>query len=111
MEKIALLVIDAQQEYFAPIGKLVLPDGPLAVERIADLLTRNGEGRRRRRRRPPDEWLPGQDSNLQPRGYKGPRVSTGLGLSHPRRRPAGTRRGRALPPALAGGTPGYDLAV
>jgi len=38
MEKTALLVIDAQQEYFAPIGRLVLPDGPLAVERIADLL-------------------------------------------------------------------------
>jgi nicotinamidase-related amidase len=38
MEKTALLVIDAQQEYFAPIGKLVLPDGPLAVKRIADLL-------------------------------------------------------------------------
>ena len=38
MEKTALLVIDAQQEYFAPIGKLVLPDGPRAVERIADLL-------------------------------------------------------------------------
>jgi nicotinamidase-related amidase len=38
MERAALLVIDAQQEYFAPIGKLVLPDAPLAVERIADLL-------------------------------------------------------------------------
>ena len=32
------------------------------------------------------DWLPGQDSNLQPRGYKTPRVSAGLGLSHPRRR-------------------------
>ncbi|HEY7141001.1 MAG TPA: cysteine hydrolase family protein [Methylomirabilota bacterium] len=39
MEKTALLVIDAQQEYFAPIGKVVLPDAPHAVERIADLLT------------------------------------------------------------------------
>jgi nicotinamidase-related amidase len=38
MEKTALLVIDAQQEYFAPDGKLVLPDGPPAVERIAELL-------------------------------------------------------------------------
>jgi nicotinamidase-related amidase len=38
MEKSALLVIDAQQEYFAPIGKLVLPDGPAAVERIAAML-------------------------------------------------------------------------
>jgi site-specific DNA recombinase len=37
------------------------------------------------------DWLPGQDSNLQPRGYKGPRVSAGLGLSHPRGRPAGHR--------------------
>ena len=35
MEKTALLVIDAQQEYFAPIGKVVLPDGPPAVARIA----------------------------------------------------------------------------
>ncbi len=38
MEKTALLVIDAQQEYFAPIGKLVLPDGPAAVTRIAQVL-------------------------------------------------------------------------
>jgi nicotinamidase-related amidase len=38
MEKTALLVIDAQQEYFAPVGKLVLPDGPAAVARIAELL-------------------------------------------------------------------------
>src|SRR5262245_2547252 len=37
-EKVALLVIDAQQEYFAPIGKVVLPDGPKAVARIADVL-------------------------------------------------------------------------
>jgi nicotinamidase-related amidase len=34
----ALLVIDAQQEYFAPIGKVVLPDGPAAVARIARAL-------------------------------------------------------------------------
>jgi nicotinamidase-related amidase len=38
VEKAALLVIDAQQEYFAPVGKLVLPDGPRAVERIAHML-------------------------------------------------------------------------
>ncbi len=38
MEKTALLVIDAQQEYFAPTGKVVLPDGPGAVARIAQLL-------------------------------------------------------------------------
>ena len=38
MDKTALLVIDAEQEYFAPIGKVVLPGGPLAVERIQDLL-------------------------------------------------------------------------
>ena len=38
MEKTALLVIDAQQEYFAPTGKVVLPDGPAAVARIAQLL-------------------------------------------------------------------------
>jgi nicotinamidase-related amidase len=38
MDRTALLVIDAQQEYFAPLGKLVLPDGPPAVARIHDLL-------------------------------------------------------------------------
>jgi nicotinamidase-related amidase len=38
MERAALLVIDAQQEYFAPGGKLVLPDGPAAVRRIAQAL-------------------------------------------------------------------------
>ncbi len=38
MDRVALVVIDAQQEYFAPLGKLVLPDGPRAVERIASLL-------------------------------------------------------------------------
>ncbi len=38
MEKAALVVIDAQQEYFAPIGKVVLPGGPEAVSRIARLL-------------------------------------------------------------------------
>ena len=38
MDKTALLVIDAQQEYFAPIGKIVLPGGPAAVGRIARLL-------------------------------------------------------------------------
>jgi len=31
----ALVVIDAQQEYFAPIGKVVLPDGPAAAQHIA----------------------------------------------------------------------------
>ena len=38
MEKTALLIIDAQQEYFAPIGKIVLPDGPKAITRIAQAL-------------------------------------------------------------------------
>ena len=38
MDKTALVVIDAQQEYFAPLGRIVLPDGPPAVERIAELL-------------------------------------------------------------------------
>lgn len=37
-EKTALLVIDAQQEYFAPVGKMVLPDGPRAVKQIARML-------------------------------------------------------------------------
>jgi len=36
--KTALVVIDAQQEYFAPLGKVVLPDGPAAVKRIARAL-------------------------------------------------------------------------
>ena len=30
------------------------------------------------------DWLPGQDSNLRPAGYKNPNLSNGLGLSlHP----------------------------
>ncbi len=37
------------------------------------------------------DWLPGQDSNLQPCGYECPGLSAGLGLSH---RPVGRR---ALP--------------
>jgi nicotinamidase-related amidase len=36
--KSALVVIDAQQEYFAPIGKVVLPDGPAAVKQVARAL-------------------------------------------------------------------------
>lgn len=35
MDKTALLIIDAQQEYFASVGELVLPDGPKAVKQIA----------------------------------------------------------------------------
>ena len=38
MDQTALLVIDAQQEYFAPLGKLVLPDGPRAVALIGETL-------------------------------------------------------------------------
>ena len=34
----ALIVIDAQQEYFAPLGKVVLPGGPAAVKKIAEAL-------------------------------------------------------------------------
>ncbi len=34
----ALIVIDAQQEYFAPAGKVVLPGGPAAVKKIAEAL-------------------------------------------------------------------------
>jgi nicotinamidase-related amidase len=34
----ALVVIDAQQEYFAPHGKVVLPEGPSAVKQIARAL-------------------------------------------------------------------------
>jgi nicotinamidase-related amidase len=34
----ALVVIDAQQEYFAPLGKVVLPGGPAAVAQIARAL-------------------------------------------------------------------------
>lgn len=34
----ALIVIDAQQEYFAPVGKAVLPGGPAAVKKIAEAL-------------------------------------------------------------------------
>jgi nicotinamidase-related amidase len=35
---VALIVIDAQQEYFAPAGKVVLPGGPAAMEKIAEAL-------------------------------------------------------------------------
>ena len=38
MATTALVVIDAQQEYFAPLGKVVLPGGPAAVARIARAL-------------------------------------------------------------------------
>jgi len=40
MTKTALLIIDAQQESFAPIGKVVLPDGPQAIARITQVLLR-----------------------------------------------------------------------
>jgi len=38
MPATALVVIDAQQEYFAPLGQVVLPGGPAAVTRIARAL-------------------------------------------------------------------------
>jgi nicotinamidase-related amidase len=38
MDSAALVVIDAQQEYFAPLGKVVLPQGPAAAEKIAGAL-------------------------------------------------------------------------
>jgi nicotinamidase-related amidase len=38
MDRTALLIVDAQEEYFAPLGKLVLPDGPRAVRKIAETL-------------------------------------------------------------------------
>ena len=38
MDRTALVVIDAQQEYFAPLGKVVLPDAPAAVKQIARAL-------------------------------------------------------------------------
>jgi len=37
-ERVAVIVIDAQREYFAPEGKLALPDGPAALTRIAEVL-------------------------------------------------------------------------
>jgi hypothetical protein len=41
------------------------------------------------------DWLPGQDSNLRPAGYKYPDFSTGLGLSlHPPALHAGEGVGR-----------------
>ncbi len=36
--KTALIVIDVQQEYFAPTGKVVLPGGPAAAKKIAEAL-------------------------------------------------------------------------
>ena len=38
MESAALVVIDAQQEYFAPLGKVVLPQGPAAAQIVKILL-------------------------------------------------------------------------
>jgi len=38
VDRAALIVIDAQEEYFAPLGKLVLPAAPEAVRRIARAL-------------------------------------------------------------------------
>src|SRR5262245_49705423 len=38
MSTSALVVIDVQQEYFAPLGKVVLPQGPAAAERVAGAL-------------------------------------------------------------------------
>lgn len=38
MADTALIVIDAQQEYFAPLGKVVLPGGPPAVRNVAKAL-------------------------------------------------------------------------
>ena len=41
------------------------------------------------------DWLPGQDSNLRPAGYKCPSFSTGLGLSlHPPTEKVGEGVGR-----------------
>src|SRR5262249_9152725 len=89
---------DQQIEHGHPLGTRAAgaPAGP-ETRRAADV-TADG---------PPPIWLPGQDSNLQPRGYKAPRVSAGLGLSHPRGRPTGVAGGagwgRVLPPV-----PGVD---
>jgi hypothetical protein len=53
------------------------------------------------------EWLLGQDSNLQPSGYKRPKISSGLGLSlHPSR-----TVGLRVPGASPGGCPEYELAL
>lgn len=38
MDKAAVIVIDVQQEYFAPLGKLPLPGGPKAIEALARVL-------------------------------------------------------------------------
>jgi nicotinamidase-related amidase len=45
VDRQALVVIDAQQEYFAPLGKVVLPDGPAALRRIARVLEWARRGR------------------------------------------------------------------
>ena len=53
-------------------------------------------------------WLPGQDSNLQPIGYKGPGVSSGLGLSlHPS--PEGARVSGASPARISLGIRAFAL--
>jgi len=55
----------------------------------------------------PKEWLLGQDSNLQPIGYKHPKISSGLGLSHHPSQNLGEGVGRFLR-ALAAE---YELAL
>jgi len=54
-----------------------------------------------------ENWLLGQDSNLQPIGYKHPKISSGLGLSHHPSQNPGEGVGRFLR-ALAAE---YELAL
>ena len=74
-----------------------------------------GKTRRRppaSRRRPACDWLPGQDSNLRPCGYKGPRVSAKVGTIPI---PVGARwppvGGGHFPRCSLSRAPEYDLAV
>jgi hypothetical protein len=52
-------------------------------------------------------WLLGQDSNLEPSGYKRPEISSGLGLSHRPFRRSGLRASGASPESDSG----YELAL
>jgi hypothetical protein len=54
-----------------------------------------------------DMWLLGQDSNLEPSGYKRPKISSGLGLSlHPLQEAEGRVSGASPDPGS-----GYELAL
>jgi hypothetical protein len=71
----------------------------LAVNNCADTTLRPRQG--------VEIWLLGQDSNLEPSGYKRPKISSGLGLSlHPLQQTEGRVSGASPGPGS-----GYELTL